>query len=80
MIGVSPNPARSRFLPGMALTRPSIMSLGATMSAPASTWLAAVRASSLSLEVVQKIRTPDLLLHHAAMAILSICEQQGRHP
>ena len=30
----------------MAPTRPSIMSLGATMSAPASAWLDRVRASS----------------------------------
>ena len=33
----------------MARTRPSIMSLGATISAPAAAWLAAVRASSLRL-------------------------------
>ena len=37
--------ARSRIAP----TRPSIMSLGATTSAPASTWLTAVRASSSSV-------------------------------
>ena len=33
----------------MAATRPSIMSDGATMSAPASTWETAVRASSSSV-------------------------------
>ena len=32
----------------MAATRPSIMSLGATTSAPASAWLTAVRARSSS--------------------------------
>jgi hypothetical protein len=41
--GVSGSAAR------MAPTRPSIMSLGQTASAPASTWLAAVRASSSSV-------------------------------
>ena len=42
-IGVSGSAAR------IAPTRPSIMSLGATTSAPASTWLTAVRASSSSV-------------------------------
>ncbi len=48
MIGVSGNPSLSSFA-RVAATRPSIMSLGATMSAPASAWLAAVCASSLSV-------------------------------
>ena len=48
MIGVSLKPSRSSSS-RIARTRPSIMSLGATMSAPASTWLAAVRASSFSV-------------------------------
>src|SRR5919201_2044019 len=43
MIGVSDSASR------IAPTRPSIMSLGATTSAPASTWLTAVRASSSSV-------------------------------
>src|SRR5438876_1016477 len=42
MIGVSGSASR------IAPTRPSIMSLGATTSAPASTWLTAVRTSSSS--------------------------------
>jgi hypothetical protein len=33
----------------IAATRPSIMSLGATASAPAAAWLTAVRASSSSV-------------------------------
>ena len=43
MIGVCGSASR------IAPTRPSIMSLGATTSAPASTWLTAVRASSSSV-------------------------------
>ena len=47
MIGVSPKPPESSAT-RIAATRPSIMSLGATTSAPASAWLNAVRASNLS--------------------------------
>ncbi len=45
MIGVSMKP-RASSAERMARTRPSIMSLGATMSAPAAAWETAVRASS----------------------------------
>ena len=44
-MGVCAKPALSRAR-RMAATRPSIMSLGATTSAPALAWLTAVRASS----------------------------------
>ena len=46
----------------IAPTRPSIMSLGATMSAPASAWLTAVRASSSrlwSLSTAPSTSTPQ---------------------
>ena len=48
MIGVSAYPASSS-VSRIAPTRPSIMSDGATMSAPASTWESATRASSSTL-------------------------------
>ena len=47
MIGVSPKPSSSSAA-RIAPTRPSIMSLGATTSAPARAWETAVRASSSS--------------------------------
>ena len=47
MIGVSARPSSSSAA-RIAPTRPSIMSLGATTSAPARAWLTAVRASSSS--------------------------------
>ncbi len=61
MMGVLRNPAASSAA-RIAATRPSIMSDGATMSAPASAWLTAVRASSpsvRSLSTSQPSRMPQ---------------------
>jgi hypothetical protein len=54
----------------MARTRPSIMSLGATMSAPASAWLAAVR-EQFQRRIVQNFSACD----DAAMAVLHVFAQ-----
>src|SRR5438093_331179 len=52
MIGVSSNPILSS-CSRIARTRPSIMSLGATRSAPASAWLAADRARGFKVGSVK---------------------------
>ena len=64
----------------MAATRPSIMSLGATRSAPASAWLRAVRASNGSVAVI--VHPPPLFLaDDAAMAVAHVFAQAdiGQH-
>src|SRR3712207_3548219 len=62
MIGVFWNPSLSSSLL-MAATRPSILSEGATMSAPAPTWEEAVRARSSR---VTSFRIPPVLDHGVA--------------
>ena len=71
MIGVSVRPSSSsaaRIVP----TRPSIMSLGAMMSAPARAWETAVRASSSS---VASLSTPPSDAEHAAVAVAGVLAQ-----
>ena len=71
MIGVSDRPWSSSAARS-APTRPSIMSLGATASAPASAWETAVRASSSSVGVVVDHAVRP---QHAAVAVARVLAQ-----
>ena len=78
-MGVPLNPWRSSSR-RIAATRPSIMSLGATMSAPASAWLNAVRASNGR---VRSLATspPVFPVHDTAMPVAHVFAQAhiGHH-
>ena len=56
----------------MALTRPSIMSLGATISAPAWARLAAVRAEQIERGIVVDFEAVAAFDNHAAVAVAGV--------
>ena len=55
-----------------ASTMPSIMPLGATMSAPACAWLTACRASNSSVASLSTSGRPVLSLSNAAMPMIGV--------